>query len=367
MISGIDGTIVATALPSIVHDLGGVSGIAWVVERVPAVPGGDHAPLRQDRRRLRSQARAAVRDRAVRPRFRGLWVRAVDADAARGARGAGHRRGWSPVLGMAILGDLVPPRQLGRWLGYQGMLFAGAVVVGPLLGGFFVDHLSWRWAFFINVPFAILAVAILVPRSAPAVPAGGALDRLPRVRAPHRRAGRARRARDRRRQGRRLGVARVGWSPAPVRGVRRRVRVAPTPRGGAVRAVAPVPEPGVADRGAGQLHVRAPLLPRGVLPPGLLPGGGRGRRHRLGPPADPVHDRDRSRHDVRGTPGRADRSVPRLADPGWRRHDDRCARAHHRRSRHLGRRSSPGSAPSSGSASASPCRRRSSRCRTRST
>ena len=68
------------------------------------------------------------------------------------------------MLGMAILGDLVPPRQLGRWLGYQGMLFAVAVVIGPLLGGLFVDHLSWRWAFFVNVPFAILAVAILVPR-----------------------------------------------------------------------------------------------------------------------------------------------------------------------------------------------------------
>ena len=82
--------------------------------------------------------------------------------AARAVQGIGG--GGLPVLGMAILGDLVPPRQLGRWLGYQGMLFAGAVVVGPLLGGFFVDHLSWRWAFFINVPFAILAVAILVPR-----------------------------------------------------------------------------------------------------------------------------------------------------------------------------------------------------------
>jgi EmrB/QacA subfamily drug resistance transporter len=81
---------------------------------------------------------------------------------ARAVQGIGG--GGLPVLGMAILGDLVPPRQLGRWLGYQGMLFAVAVVIGPLVGGLFVDHLSWRWAFFINVPFAILAVAILVPR-----------------------------------------------------------------------------------------------------------------------------------------------------------------------------------------------------------
>ncbi len=295
MISGIDGTIVATALPSIVHDLGGVSGIAWVVERVPAVPGGDHAPLRQDRRRLRSQARAAVRDRAVRPRFRGLWVRAVDADAARGARGAGHRRGWSPGARHGDPGRSRPTpsaRALARVPGHvvrRGRRRGPAarrVLRGPPQLALGVLH---------QRPLRDPRRRDPRPASAPAVPAGGALDRLPRVRAAHRRAGRARRARDRRRQGRRLGVARVGWSPAPVRGVRRRVRVAPTPRGRAVRAAAPVPEPGVADRGAGQLHVRAALLPRGVLPPGLLPGGGRGRRHRLGPPADPVHDRDRSR------------------------------------------------------------------------
>jgi EmrB/QacA subfamily drug resistance transporter len=82
--------------------------------------------------------------------------------AARAVQGIGG--GGLPVLGMAIMGDLIPPRQLGRWLGYQGVLFAMAVIVGPLIGGLFVDHLSWRWAFFVNVPFAIFSVAILVPR-----------------------------------------------------------------------------------------------------------------------------------------------------------------------------------------------------------
>ena len=106
--------------------------------------------------------------------------------------------GGLPVLGMAILGDLVPPRQLGRWLGYQGMLFAVAVVVGPLLGGLFVDHLSWRWAFFINVPFAIVAVAILVPRlHLPFRRIEHSIDYLGSALA-HRRARRARGARDRR-------------------------------------------------------------------------------------------------------------------------------------------------------------------------
>ena len=127
---------------------------------------------------------------------------------ARAVQGLGG--GGLPVLGMAILGDLVPPRQLGRWLGYQGMLFAVAVVIGPLIGGLFVDHLSWRWAFFINVPFAILAVAILVPRlHLPHRRVEHSIDYLGSA-AAHPRARRARGARDRGRQGRRLGVAGVG-------------------------------------------------------------------------------------------------------------------------------------------------------------
>ncbi len=165
MISGIDGTIVATALPSIVHDLGGVSGIAWVVSayllfQVATMPlYGKIGDLHGRKRVLLFAIGLFVarlgRRAGSRSRCRSCWSRA----SVQGIGGGGL-----PVLGMAILGDLVPPRQLGRWLGYQGMLFAVAIVIGPLVGGLFVDHLSWRWAFFINVPFALLAVTILVPR-----------------------------------------------------------------------------------------------------------------------------------------------------------------------------------------------------------
>src|SRR5206468_2393910 len=55
----------------------------------------------------------------------------------------------------------VPARQIGRWLGYQGMGFAVASVIGPVVGGLFVDHLSWRWAFYINVPFGLLGIALI--------------------------------------------------------------------------------------------------------------------------------------------------------------------------------------------------------------
>ncbi len=79
--------------------------------------------------------------------------------AARVLQGVGS--GALGPMAMAVLGDLVPPRQLGRWLGYQGAIFAVGGVAGPLAGGFFVDHLSWRWAFYFNVPLAIVSVILV--------------------------------------------------------------------------------------------------------------------------------------------------------------------------------------------------------------
>jgi EmrB/QacA subfamily drug resistance transporter len=164
MMSGIDGTIVATALPSIVRDLGGVSGIAWVVSayllfQVATMPLYGKIGDLFGRKRVLLFAIGLFVLGSVACGFAQSMPQLLAARAVQGLGGGGLA-----VLGMAILGDLVPPRQLGRWLGYQGMLFAVAVVVGPLVGGLFVDHLSWRWAFFVNVPFAVASVAILVPR-----------------------------------------------------------------------------------------------------------------------------------------------------------------------------------------------------------
>ena len=66
------------------------------------------------------------------------------------------------ALAMATIADIVPARQLGRWLGYQGVIYAVASVAGPIVGGLFVDHLSWRWAFLLNLPVGALSAAIVV-------------------------------------------------------------------------------------------------------------------------------------------------------------------------------------------------------------
>ena len=78
------------------------------------------------------------------------------------------------AVAMATVADIVPARQLGRWLGYQGVIYAVASAIGPVVGGLFVDHLSWRWAFFINLPIGLLAAAIVATRL-----------RLPYRRIPH--------------------------------------------------------------------------------------------------------------------------------------------------------------------------------------
>ena len=68
------------------------------------------------------------------------------------------------VGAQAIIGDLVPPRERGRYMGFIGSVFAVSSVAGPLLGGFFVDNLSWRWVFYVNVPIGAAALFVVATR-----------------------------------------------------------------------------------------------------------------------------------------------------------------------------------------------------------
>ena len=75
---------------------------------------------------------------------------------------------------MAVIGDIISPRERGRYQGYMGSVFAVSSVAGPLIGGFFTDNLTWRWVFFVNIPIGIVALIVTAT-----------LLRLPKVRFEH--------------------------------------------------------------------------------------------------------------------------------------------------------------------------------------
>jgi EmrB/QacA subfamily drug resistance transporter len=161
LLSTLDGTIVATALPSITADIGGVNGITWVVTgyllaQIATMPLYGKLGDVHGRKRM---FLIAVGVFTLGSMLCGLAQSLEQLVAARALQGLGA--GGLGPLAMAILGDLVPPRQLGRWLGYQGAIFAVGAIAGPLAGGLFVDHLTWRWAFYFNVPVALLSMALV--------------------------------------------------------------------------------------------------------------------------------------------------------------------------------------------------------------
>lgn len=160
LLASIDQTIVATALPTIVGDLGGLDHLAWVVtayllaETVSTPLWGKLGDL-YGRKRLFQAAIVIFVAGSV---LAGVATNMTELIAFRGIQGVGA--GGLIVLTQAIIADIVSPRERGRYMGLFGAVFGAASVVGPLTGGFLTDHLSWRWVFYVNVPLA--AIALLV-------------------------------------------------------------------------------------------------------------------------------------------------------------------------------------------------------------
>lgn len=160
LLSSLDQTIVSTAMPTIVGKLGGVEHQAWVTTAyllattlVMPIYGklGDVF----GRRRLFLFAIGIFTLGSAGAAFSTSFWSFIVFRAVQGLGGGGMM-----ILSQAIIADIVPARDRGKYMGPLGALFGLSAVAGPLLGGLFVDHLSWEWCFYINLPVGVLAFAI---------------------------------------------------------------------------------------------------------------------------------------------------------------------------------------------------------------
>ncbi|HEY3957786.1 MAG TPA: MDR family MFS transporter [Streptosporangiaceae bacterium] len=171
LLSALDQTIVSTALPTIVGDLGGAGHQSWVVtaymlaETVSTVLAGKFGDLFGRKRVFQLSVAVFI----IGSIFCGLANSMVLLIAFRAVQGIGG--GGLTVTATALIADVIPLRLRGQYQGALGAVFGVTTVIGPLLGGVFTDHLTWRWVFYVNVPIAVIVIA-LAARTIPQVRSG---------------------------------------------------------------------------------------------------------------------------------------------------------------------------------------------------
>ena len=161
LLASLDQTIVSTALPTIVGDLGGLDQLSWVVTAY-LLGATVSMPLWgriSDLYGRKSLFQAAILFFLAGSALSGAAQSLGELIGFRALQGLGA--GGLMTLAMAIVGEIISPRERGRYQGYIQMVFVLASVAGPLLGGVFVDHLSWRWVFYLNVPIGALAFGVI--------------------------------------------------------------------------------------------------------------------------------------------------------------------------------------------------------------
>jgi EmrB/QacA subfamily drug resistance transporter len=160
LLAALDQSIVGTALPRIVSDLGGLNHLSWVVTAY-LLTSTASTPLWgkiSDLYGRRVIFQATIVIFLIGSALCGLAQTMPQLIAFRAIQGIGG--GGLMAIAFAIIGDVIPPRERGRYQGYFGAVFGVSSVAGPLVGGYLTDAISWRWIFYINLPIGAIALVV---------------------------------------------------------------------------------------------------------------------------------------------------------------------------------------------------------------